>query len=228
MATNAETKVGRSFEVNHESYKIEPSGYVAELVQKTLVVIGYSGNITVPGTLNALRVMPGGTPRYPSYVISRMGSIYELYPESYWCNHTGLQPFDKRNSGYELDRRSIGILMCGGILRADGEEALLPESQQPPEYKLTRYPDEQHEAAAWLIRRLCKRHRIPVALLPKARRQSTAELTKFNGVVGYANIHNNPLYNGPGPGFDWSALELYLAGDPWYSELTSPQLSSTP
>ena len=220
-AKTTERGTRNQFTINHESLHVERNRYMAEMKEKKLIMIGYSGHWDTTETMNKLN--SGVLPHYPAYLISRSGKIYSLYPDSYWCNHTGVPAANERNPGFSLDNRSIGVLLCADINPGFESKGSLHIPWRGGEY-FNRYPDIQHEAAAWLVRHLCKKHRIPAALLPKSKRSEYTPfgLKTFNGTCGYANLHVNGLYQGPGPTFDWDALELYLCGAAWYSELTGP------
>ncbi len=198
---------------------IAPVGtYTPESATKQAIMIGYSGASNLLNTMNGFHnSVPA---QYPHFVIRRDGRILECVPHNFWSGHDGIDNEDMRHM--------ITIQLVGtGSTEAPWPDCLASRWRGADFWQM--YTDAQLHACAWLVRSMCKYYGIkPRFLPPHLRHEYVPKTIKngFTGIVSYANFITGPAHFGPGPAFDWSALEKYLAGEPWSPSISTLSLKS--
>ena len=159
-----------------------------------------------------------------AYVVDLDGTIYEVFPPSYWAYHLGIK------GGTAHERRSIGIeiVNVGPLQACEGSRPALnwwpkdwgqqycslDESTKYVEstYRGKRYfaafPDMQVQAVRRLVRHLCDRFSLRRELPPQSRRLEYDEglFASYKGIATHVNFRQDKW--DIGPAFNWDRLDV--------------------
>ena len=158
------------------------------------------------------------------FVISRDGSIYNLFASYYWSYHLGKgavggnQTRSRAAIGIELS--NIGPLVRNGNLletsySKPGKRDAYCNVDQTEHYAVANFrdfdyyatfTDTQYQSLIVLLRYLTARYGIPRKFLPAAKRFATTnETAHFRGIVSHVNYRRTGKTD-IGPAFDWQRV----------------------
>jgi N-acetyl-anhydromuramyl-L-alanine amidase AmpD len=202
---------------------------MAEATRKDLVVLHFTAGRSARSAFDTWRNDPQRIAT--SYIVDVDGTIYEVFPPSFWAAHLGVKGTKNLH-----DRRSIGIEIANvGPLQPSADDPSVlnwwpRKAKDAPEFTtkfcgldeadryvkveyrqkshFASFPDVQVDAVAALVRGLCEQFSIPATLPPLARRFE-CDLNAFatyQGVCTHANFRRDKW--DIGPAFPWSRLAL--------------------
>ncbi len=210
--------------IDSKTFRLPDSCYFSQRVPKDLIVLHGTASSTARSAFETWRNAANGRVS-TAYVVERDGRIYELFPPDCWAYHLGMR---ERNPGHYNDRRSIGIeIVNPGPLRPDpdGGDTMnwWPKNYRQAwclasetgkylraEYRgfkyYAAYTPEQEAAVRRLVRHLCRRFGIPLALPPAAMRMicDTEYFCRFRGIAAHQNFRRDKL--DVGPAWRWESL----------------------
>ena len=158
------------------------------------------------------------------FLIARNGTIYNLFPSTYWSYHLGR---GATGGNRQRSRASIAIELSNiGPLTRDGgrlvtiystaeRKDVYCEIDQTNTYAeapfrghdyFATFTDAQYEALVVLLRYVTARYEIPRKFLPVSKRYAThANSAHFKGIVSHVNFRSRDKWD-IGPAFDWDRV----------------------
>jgi len=190
----------------------------------------------LPGDMETL-TKPNSFVSVP-FVVSRDGTIYQLFPSKYWAYSLGMSTTDGDNKNHKLHKSCVAIELSNfgplelkpntNILRKAKMRASDPNIdyctlEQPEAYQLltnpfrnfeyyATYTNEQINSLIKLAKWLCVKYSIPSQILPLSSRYIWDQSVQpFNGITSHVNYRQSGKWDIGPEAFNWPSFETGIA-----------------